>query len=200
MSWATALSRSAKAMSTNRGTALLALARGAIARSLGVAAPNVRVSWWLLKPGACFVTLIHESDLRGCVGSVKARRPLVQDVRQNAIAAATRDPRFPALRPDELDRVVIEVSLLSALHEMSFASEADAIAQLTPGVDGVLMEYRGQRGTFLPQVWEVLPRSEEFFAQLKIKTALPCAFWSHEVRLWRYTVEKWKDNTLKAAA
>jgi AmmeMemoRadiSam system protein A len=187
-------------MSTERGPILLSLARTAIARSLALPAPRTATAWWLLKPGASFVSLIQESRLRGCVGTMRARRPLAQDVKQNAVAAATRDPRFSSLKPDELESVLIEVSLLSALQELRFASEEDAISQLRPGLDGVFMEYRGQRGTFLPQVWQALPQREEFFTQLKAKTSLPRAFWSNEVKLWRYTIEKWKEDELKAAA
>lgn len=187
-------------MSIDRGTVVLALARAAIARSLdlpAVAPPN---AWWLLKPGASFVTLTSAGNLRGCVGTVKPRRLLLHDVKRNAVAAASRDPRFAPLTRDELQTAVIEVSLLSALTAIEFRSEADAIEKLRPGIDGVLLEYRGRCGTFLPQVWEVLPTCEEFFAQLKAKTNLTRDFWSDELKLSRYTVTKWKENELKAAA
>jgi AmmeMemoRadiSam system protein A len=187
-------------MSIDRGAILLALARAAIAHSLDLPVPRTPNAWWLLKPGASFVTLTLDCNLRGCVGSVKARRLLLHDVKSNAVAAASRDPRFCPLKREELESVIIEVSVLSQLNAIHSDGEADAIAQLRAGIDGVLMEYHGRRGTFLPQVWEALPEREEFFAQLKAKTNLPRNFWSDEVKLWRYTVTKWKENELKAAA
>ncbi|MGH8717378.1 MAG: AmmeMemoRadiSam system protein A [Burkholderiales bacterium] len=187
-------------MFIDRGTVLLALARSAIARSLNLPAPRTRNAWWLLKPGASFVTLTRDGSLRGCVGTVRSHRLLLNDVKLNAVAAASRDPRFTPLKHNELASVLIEVSVLSALETIDFDGEKDAIAQLRPRIDGVLMEYRGKRGTFLPQVWEVLPAREEFFAQLKIKTSLPRNFCADDLKLWRYTVSKWKENELQAAA
>lgn len=186
--------------SIDRGTAVLALARAAIARSLDLPAAAPPNAWWLLKPGASFVTLTFAGNLRGCVGTVKPRRLLLHDVKRNAVAAASRDPRFAPLACDELENTVVEVSLLSALTAIECRREANAIKQLRPGIDGVLIEYRGRYGTFLPQVWEALPTCEEFFAQLKAKTNLPRDFWSDEVKLSRYTVTQWKENDLQAAA
>jgi len=74
-----------------------------------------------------------------------------------------------------------------------FQSEEDAVAQLRPGVDGVVLEYRGQRGTFLPQVWEELPDARDFLAHLKRKAGLPADFWSPEIRLHHYTVAKYRE-------
>ena len=73
------------------------------------------------------------------------------------------------------------------------ASEAHALAQLRPGVDGVVFEYGHYRSTFLPQVWEQLPEPAEFLAHLKRKAGLPMDFWAEDVKLSRYTVSKWKE-------
>jgi AMMECR1 domain-containing protein len=75
---------------------------------------------------------------------------------------------------------------------------AQALAQLRPLVDGVVLECAGHRSTFLPQVWEQLPTVDEFMRHLKRKAGLPENFWSQEVRLQRYTVEKWKEEGLPA--
>ena len=109
----------------------------------------------------------------------------------NAQAAAFRDPRFEPVSRTELDDIRIEVSLLSTPEAMRFRSEADALRQLRPGVDGVILECGGARGTFLPQVWEQLPEPADFMAQLKRKAGLRGDFWSDEVRLSRYTVRHW---------
>lgn len=180
--------------STERGATLLALARKAIAQSLNVECADVDTPAWLQEPGACFVTLTQNEVLRGCIGSLEAHRPLGEDLRANAIAAALHDSRFPPLTPSELLRTRIEVSALSPMQALTFASEAQAIAQLRPQVDGVVLEYGSHRSTFLPQVWEQLPNPKEFMAHLKRKAGLPANFWAEGVRLQRYTVEKWKEG------
>ncbi len=180
--------------STERGPTLLALARTAIAHSLGVKVATLEMPHWLQEPGASFVTLTQNGQLRGCIGSLAAHRPLGEDVRANAVAAALRDPRFPALTVGELARTRVEVSVLSPMQPLAFNSEAEVVAQLRPHIDGVVLEYGGHRGTFLPQVWEQLPTPREFMAQLKRKAGLSADFWADGVRLQRYTVEKWKED------
>ncbi len=139
------------------------------------------------------MTLKHNSQLRGCIGSLSVHRSLIDDVRANACAAAFQDPRFEPLRFDDLNSVQIEVSLLSALQPMRPRDEADALAQLRPGIDGIVLEYGGKRGTFLPQVWENLPDRRSFLTQLKRKAGLAPDFWDDGVRLSRYTVAKWAE-------
>ncbi|MGB5472746.1 MAG: AmmeMemoRadiSam system protein A [Gammaproteobacteria bacterium] len=176
-----------------QGAILLAVARDAIAQRLGSAGVGHDLQDWLQEPGASFVTLTQQGGLRGCIGSLVAQRPLLEDVRANAVAAALHDPRFPPLQAVELPRTRIEVSLLSAAEGMDVESEADAIAQLRPGIDGVVLRLGQARGTFLPQVWESLPRPEDFLLQLKRKAGLPGDFWDEDIRLERYTVSKWQE-------
>jgi len=177
------------------GRALLVRARNAIGARFAVAPapepPNPRLG----QPGATFVTLTQRGELRGCIGSLEAWRPLDEDVRENAVAAAFRDPRFPPLAAAELPATRVEVSLLASAVAMAFASEADAIGQLRPGVDGVILEYGGHRGTFLPQVWETLTEPNLFLAHLKQKAGLPADFWHPDITLRRYEVTKWKEQT-----
>lgn len=189
-------------MNPDLGKTLLLLARHAIAERLGVAPapdmpgqPDLSSHPELARPGAVFVTLTRQGDLRGCIGSLEARRPLAEDVAANARAAAFGDPRFAPLTADELAEIRIEVSLLTPAQALSFSSEADAIAQLRPRVDGVILEVGRQRGTFLPQVWESLPDTRQFLRELKRKAGLPADFWSNEVKLSRYQVQKWKEST-----
>lgn len=178
----------------DRGATLLQLARAAIGRELGFTADPNDDATWLCEPGATFVTLTQDGQLRGCIGSLEACRTLAQDVQSNACAAAFQDPRFPPLCRDEFGNTCVEVSLLSPLEPISFRNEQDALAQLHPHVDGVVLEHGYHRGTFLPQVWEQLPDPAQFLAQLKRKAGLPPDFWDDGIKLYRYTVEKWKES------
>ena len=179
------------------GHVLLAIARGAIAAALGELGPHFESAAWLDEKRASFVTLMQRGQLRGCVGSLSAERPLRLDVECNARAAAFRDPRFAPLSRSEYRETRVEVSLLSRLEPIEFESESHALGQLRPGVDGVLLEYGGRRGTFLPQVWEQLPEPDAFLAHLKHKAGLPPGFWVADLKLSRYTVSKWREADLE---
>lgn len=139
--------------------------------------------------GACFVSLHRRGDLRGCIGSLEARRPLVNDVAENAFAAAFFDPRFPPLTQSELTELDIEISVLSAPLAMEATSEQDLLRQLQPGIDGLVLEERGHRATFLPVVWEALPDPGSFLAHLKHKAGLSENYWSDTLAFSRYHTE-----------
>jgi AmmeMemoRadiSam system protein A len=185
------------ALPSEHGKLLLQIARSAISNKLGQAValpePSSQAADVLQAAGASFVTLNQQGQLRGCIGSLQAHRPLMVDIQANAIAAALHDPRFAPLRLVELEITTVEVSVLSAMQPMPFSSEADALAQLRPGVDGVVFEFGHYRSTFLPQVWEQLPNARQFMAHLKHKAGLTPDFWAAEVRLQRYTVAKFKE-------
>ncbi len=181
-------------MQDDRGIVLLRLARAAIAQALGRTMVVRDDAAWLQEPGASFVTLTLHRQLRGCIGSLQAQRRLLDDVRANAVAAALRDPRFAPLVAHELDSVRIGVSLLSPLQPLRFRDEADALAQLQPGIDGLVFECKGHRSTFLPQVWEQLPEPRDFMGQLKAKAGFATDFWDVTVRLQRYSVAKWEES------
>ncbi len=176
-----------------QGRQLLLLARAAIAREFDEPATHPPHADWLDAPGATFVTLTKEGRLRGCIGSLEAHRPLREDVEENARAAAFRDPRFPPLLCGELHEVRLEVSVLTPATPMTFGDEAEALRQLRPEVDGVILEYGWHRSTFLPQVWEQLPEPRQFLSQLKQKAGLSGDFWSRDLRLSLYAVEKFKE-------
>ena len=152
---------------------------------------------WLDAPGASFVTLTSGrapgGALRGCIGSLEARRPLREDVEANAVAAALHDPRFAPLTARELDDTVVEVSVLSAPAALPVADEAELLARLRPGVDGVVLSACGRRATFLPQVWEQLPDPAEFLARLRRKAGLPADYWGRDVVVETYTVTAWQE-------
>jgi hypothetical protein len=176
------------------GEALLTIARNAIAHHFGLPTRPPGELPELAEPGATFVTLTRNGQLRGCIGSLEAHRPLLVDVGENAFAAAFRDHRFAPLTADELATTRVEVSLLTPAEAFPVVDEADAIARLQPAVDGLVLAHRQRRATFLPQVWESLPDPRQFLAQLKLKAGLPADFWHPEIRLARYGVRKWKES------
>lgn len=145
---------------------------------------------YLQQPGACFVTLEINHQLRGCIGSLEAYRPLAEDLLENGFAAAFRDPRFPPLSAPELAQLSLKISLLTLPQPMQFESEAELIRQLLPGVDGLILREGRQRGTFLPSVWEQLPDPHDFLNQLKRKAGLPPHHWSNQIEIERYRTEQ----------
>ncbi len=181
-------------LNPEQGRLLLLLARQAIASEFDEADAVLPHPAWLNQPGATFVTLTRAGELRGCIGSLEAQQALIDDVQSNARAAAFKDPRFPPLASNELPDIHIEVSLLSPAQPMHFSSEADALAQLRPGRDGVILEHGWHRATFLPQVWQQLPEPRQFMANLKRKAGLAADFWADDLRLYRYQVEKFKEE------
>jgi len=182
---------------TNAGYVLLPIARAAIEQTLSNNKNATGVyPEWVHEKGACFVTLQQDGQLRGCIGTIEAYRPLIEDVWSNAISAAMRDPRFPPLQQNDLQSVHIELSLLSACEPIYFRNEADALSQLRPGIDGVVFEWQGRRSTFLPQVWSSLEIAAEFISHLKAKAGLAPNFWAEDVNLYRYTVSKWTEDAL----
>jgi AmmeMemoRadiSam system protein A len=138
-------------------------------------------------PAASFVTLLYGGHLRGCIGSLTPQRPLALDVAMNAYAAAFRDPRFPALTAAELARLMLEVAVLNAPETLPCSSEDELIAQLRPHVDGLILEEGTRRATFLPKVWEMLPRAEDFLRELRLKAGFMPDYWSETLRFARYT-------------
>jgi AmmeMemoRadiSam system protein A len=144
----------------------------------------------LAEPGAVFVTLKSGGRLRGCIGSTVARRSLAEDVASNAYAAAFQDPRFRPLRPEELQRLEIHISLLTPQVPVEAKTREELLKSLRPGIDGLLLEDPPHRATFLPQVWEALPQPSAFLEELFLKAGLPRNHWSGSLRFSRYTVEE----------
>jgi AmmeMemoRadiSam system protein A len=176
------------------GRAVLTLARSAIAEELGLGKLDTVNHASLEQPSATFVTLKQGLELRGCVGSVRRRRALHDDVRANAVAAAFRDPRFAPLDAKELPQISLEVSLLSAEERIEVISEEELLARLHPGIDGLMLEYGCYRATLLPQVWQRLQDPREFLTVLKLKAGLPEDFWSSSMILSRYEAVTWREQ------
>lgn len=139
---------------------------------------------------ASFVTLRENGgSLRGCMGSSRALRPLIQDVALNAYAAGFLDSRFGPVEEEELGGLDIHISVLSDLDEMVFDSEEELLSQVRRGVDGLLLQEGERRGTLLPSVWQMISDPRVFLHELKMKAGLAPDYWSKGVRMFRYTTE-----------
>jgi uncharacterized protein len=144
------------------------------------------------KPKATFVTLTLDGQLRGCIGSLIAHRPLLDDLIHNAKAAAFDDPRFYPLSLEEFLHVNIEVSLLSEPEVVEYRDIDDLKSKITAGMDGIILQKGGRKATFLPQVWEQLPTFELFFSHLCQKAGLDAHCLENHPDISRYRVEKVK--------
>jgi AmmeMemoRadiSam system protein A len=154
----------------------------------GLLTPTLRAD------GASFVTLTVDGELRGCIGALEAYQPLAEDVREHAIAAAREDYRFPPVQTSELGAINVEVSRLTAPVPLEYSSPEDLIAKLRPHVDGVILRDGSRRATFLPQVWEKLPRAEDFLSNLCHKMGASPDLWKRkhlDVRI--YQVEEFRE-------
>ena len=135
---------------------------------------------------ATFVTLHKNGELRGCIGTLEADQPLINDIAEHAFAAAFHDPRFPALDTNELEQLNIEISVLGKPESMVFNDEEDILQQIRPNIDGLILEHGYNRGTFLPSVWEQLPDKKDFLNHLKIKAGFSAHWWDKAVKISRY--------------
>ena len=173
---------------------MLQLAREAIRRDLEGDTPfNPDLQIFpasLQQRGACFVTLNLRGALRGCIGSLAAHRPLVEDITSNARAAAFHDPRFQPLTPEEYENLEIHLSILSPPTPMKVASRAELLAAIRPGVDGLVIKEHGRQATYLPSVWQQLPDPEQFVFELRRKAGLAGDGWSEETEVLRYGTEE----------
>lgn len=149
----------------------------------------------LQAPGASFVTLTKMGELRGCIGTLKAQSPLAEDVRQHAVDAALYDHRFIPVQPEEVQSIVIEVSVLSEPQAIPTSDRAMIPKLLRPGVDGVVILSGERRATFLPQVWEKIPIPEQFLAMLCQKASIPSDAWMREeIEILIYQVESFHEE------
>lgn len=185
------------------GQRLLELARASLSHGLLCGGPlAVALQEWpahLCEPAATFVTLRRAGQLLGCIGCLEASRPLVQDIAENAYAAGTRDPRFPPLQSFELAGVGLEISVLTPPQMLSAASDRELLAQIEPGVDGLILEWQGRWSTFLPAVWRQLPRPSDFLGQLRLKAGLEPEFWAQGLIFYRYQAISFQEDAAHLA-
>lgn len=145
----------------------------------------------LYKPGACFVTLTINGELRGCIGHTVPTQPLYLDIVENAFASAFNDIRFSPLSFEEFKQTEIEVSVLTTPKLLVYTSSEDLLNQLRPNIDGVIIQKDDNGATYLPQVWEDLSDKEEFLSSLCEKAGLLSDEWKKEgMKVWTYEIEK----------
>ncbi|MBW3022588.1 AmmeMemoRadiSam system protein A [Candidatus Woesearchaeota archaeon] len=169
-------------------TFLLQLARKSIEYYLDTGntlelSPDKVKSENLIKIGACFVTLKKGEELRGCIGTLEAHRPLFQDVIENSLASAFGDPRFYPLTKEELKEVKISISVLTEPKEFPVKDYEDLLVKLEKGKHGLILKQGFAQATFLPAVWEQLPDKIMFLEHLSMKAGL--------------TPDGWKDPKTK---
>jgi AmmeMemoRadiSam system protein A len=175
-------------------------ARATLRARLGGTKADAPTGAWCDARAATFVTLRWpDGRLQGCIGSLEAKRAIVDDVAHNALAAALLDPRADALEPSDVDDLVFELSILSPLVPLTFDDETSALRQIRPGIDGVVLAWEGGRATFLPSMWPRLGTTDALIGALKKKAGMDRA-WGDDVKLWTYTVEKFVDGQLTCAA
>jgi AmmeMemoRadiSam system protein A len=169
---------------------LMAVARQSIAHGLSankkLSVDPTDYSDNLQQQRATFVTLNIQKQLRGCIGTLDAYQSLVADVAEHAYAAAFKDPRFPPVTSAEFGKLEIHISVLTPPVPVHFSSEQELVQQVRPGIDGLILEYKFNRGTFLPSVWESLPDTKDFLRHLKLKAGLEQNFWDNAIKISRY--------------
>lgn len=149
----------------------------------------------LREKGSSFITLTLHGELRGCIGSLEPYQSLAEDVREHAVAAALRDPRFPAVRENELNGIRIEVSRLSLPISLEYNDANDLLSRIRPHVDGVILrDVSGRRGTFLPQVWGKISDPADFLNNLCYKMGINENTWrSRHLDVFIYQVEEFHE-------
>ena len=186
-----------------QGMRLIQVARRTIAAKLGtlIEADKVVSDRDLADPAfrkkrGTFVTLKIKNQLRGCMGCLTPSETILEGIQRNAINAAFNDPRFPALTPVELDRAKIDISILTSPRELKYTNGNDLLEKLRPNIDGVIINKGLARSTFLPQVWEQLPRTEDFLAHLCRKAGLSPDEWKKgELGVSIYQVQYFNENS-----
>lgn len=144
--------------------------------------------------GVAFVTLTIRGELRGCVGALEASQPLVEDVREHAVAAALEDYRFSPVQPAELSSIAIEISCLTEPQPLEYGQPKELLTLLRPGIDGVVLRDGLRRATFLPQVWEKVPEPEIFLSMLCRKMGAASDLWrAKKLTVLTYQVEEFHE-------
>ncbi len=142
----------------------------------------------LIKDGASFVTLKINNYLRGCIGSVVPNKPLYIDVMQNAINAASKDPRFSPLTKDEFKKIKISISVLGKEFEIQYKDLKDLFSKIVPFEDGLILQNGNLSGLFLPSVWEDLPDKSLFLSNLCVKSGFDSSAWHNGIIVYKFRV------------
>jgi len=190
---------SSRNLSPHQGQTLIKLARQTISQKLGHISdkidPDSLRDLDFQESRGTFVTLTIDGQLRGCIGSLETTKSILEGVRRNAVNAAFRDPRFPKLEAKEFDKIEIEVSILTDPQPLEYRGSQDLLSKLRPHVDGVILSKGSASATFLPQVWEQLPRPEKFLSHLCRKAGLPADEWKKgKLKILTYQVQYFEEE------
>ncbi len=189
--------------SPQKGQALVQLARRTLNKKMGRSTDKSRDSALdrvLADPDfetmcGTFVTLTMEGQLRGCIGSLEPDEAIREGVRANALNAAFHDPRFPPVTNRELDKIDIEISILTRPRVLAYTDGKDLAAKLRCGIDGVIIRKGSARATFLPQVWDQLPQPEDFLGHLCRKAGLAATAWqTDDLEVMPYQVQYFHEQ------
>ena len=188
-------------LTSDEKTYLLNLARQAIALVVNKEPlPPIDISTLsrlLKQEGASFVTLTKDGNLRGCVGALEPSMPLAEDVQYHAVAAALQDYRFPLVRIEEVPHLIIEISRLTIPQPLVYEAPQDLVLHIRPHIDGVILRDGHRRATFLPQVWDQLPKANDFLAHLCQKMGAPSDLWEHRhLEVMTYQVEEFQEKSV----
>ena len=195
--------RSNTRFTEKQGQLLVKLARNTILKELAGKSTNTKADTSILAfqderfQAHCgtFVTLKIKGQLRGCIGNLTPEGSVLEGVKRNAVNAAFHDPRFSSISAAELDRTQIEVSVLTEPLPLAYRDSQDLIQKLRVNVDGVIIRKGHASATFLPQVWEQLPRPEDFLNHLCMKAGLPADAWKHsELEVLTYQVQYFEEK------
>jgi len=194
-------SKSSKNLTQKQGQALVAFARHSIQErvtrspEMDETISEILQDQRLQEKQCTFVTLHQDSQLRGCIGTLTASESIVEGVKRNSLNAALHDHRFSPVKPEELDSIVIEVSVLTDPAPVEYSDGADLLAKLRPGVDGVIIRQGAARATFLPQVWDQLSGPEEFLTHLCLKAGLAGDAWqTSKIEVLIYQVQYFEEK------
>ncbi|MFH1993429.1 MAG: AmmeMemoRadiSam system protein B [Pseudomonadota bacterium] len=190
---------SPRSLNPQQGQTLLKLARQTLSEKFGRSSvkidPDLLADKDFQARRGTFVTLTIDGQLRGCIGNLEASESIREGIRRNAVNAAFHDPRFPKLDAKELDKIQIEVSILTDPQPLEYRDSQDLIAKLRPHVDGVILRKGSAAATFLPQVWEQLPQPEMFLSHLCRKAGLPGDTWQKDrLEILTYQVQYFEEK------
>ena len=142
----------------------------------------------LREKGATFVNIYYNGALRGSSGSTEATRSILEDIAENAYAAAFSDFRFVPLDEDEMKQAEISISFFTRPDPIPFEDEEDLLEKITPQLDGLILKERSNRALFLPQIWKTFSSPKEFLIHLKQNAGLSANYWSPTVKVYRFNV------------
>lgn len=173
---------------------LLELARRALTAGVEKreSIPDLPADEALRQPGGAFVTLHRRGRLRGCVGQLPSKEPLVEVVAHCAKAAALEDPRFKPVRADEIAEIEIELSILSGLEDVT-------LGRIEAGKHGLVVSRGWQRGVLLPQVaTEFKWQAARFLEETCVKAGLEREAWKDpQTRIQAFTAEVFSESILQ---